>query len=155
MGYRNGHGKPRKLSTPAGTITVRRPRVRDLPERFKSRVLPLFKRHTKQVGALLPELYLHCLALGDFDLALRGLLGDAAPLSASSLTRLKAQWQRPGSVALLRRLLDHGQRRNEGWFGPIGLDRQEERAACQLVPGRHDTRRAPRVAIWDAHVNVT
>ena len=62
VGYRNGHGKPRKLATPAGTITVRRPRVRDLPERFESRVLPLFKRHTKQVGALLPELYLHGLA---------------------------------------------------------------------------------------------
>ena len=57
--YRNGHGKPRRLSLTSGTITVRRPRVRDLPERFESRVLPLFKRHTKQVGALLPELYLH------------------------------------------------------------------------------------------------
>ena len=33
------------------------------------------------------------LALGDFDLALRGVLGDAAPLSASSLLRLKAPWQ--------------------------------------------------------------
>jgi transposase-like protein len=41
----------------------------------------------------LPELYLHGLALGDFDLALRGLLGDAAPLSAGSVARLKAKWQ--------------------------------------------------------------
>ena len=58
-----------------------------------SRLLPLFQRRTKEVGALLPELYLHGLALGDFELALRGLLGDAAPLSASSLVRLKATWQ--------------------------------------------------------------
>lgn len=50
-----------------GTITVRRPRVRDLEERFVSRVLPLFKRRTEDVGALLPELYLYGLALGDFD----------------------------------------------------------------------------------------
>jgi putative transposase len=28
----------------------------------------------------LPELYLHGLAQGDFDLALRGLLGEGAPL---------------------------------------------------------------------------
>src|SRR5690606_13863956 len=47
----------------------------------------------EQVGELLPQLYLHGLALGDFELALRGLLGDAAPLSAASIARLKAQWQ--------------------------------------------------------------
>ena len=92
-GSRNGHGKPRQLALMSGTITVRRPRVRDLEERFVSRLLPLFQRRTNEVGALLPELYLHGLALGDFELALRGLLGDAAPLSASSLVRLKATWQ--------------------------------------------------------------
>src|SRR5437899_7284376 len=83
QGYRNGHGKPRRLSMTSGTITVRRPRVRGLTERFESRVLPLFKRQTKQVGELLPQLYLHGLALGDFELALRGLLGEGAPLSPS------------------------------------------------------------------------
>ena len=92
-GSRNGHGKPRQLALMSGTITVRRPRVREIEERFVSRLLPLFQRRTKEVSALLPELYLHGLALGDFELALRGLLGDAAPLSASSLLRLKATWQ--------------------------------------------------------------
>jgi putative transposase len=92
-GYRNGYGKPRTLALSSGTITVKRPRVRGLSERFASRVLPLFQRHTEQVGELLPELYLHGLSSGDFDLALRGLLGEAAPLSASSLDRLKAVWQ--------------------------------------------------------------
>src|SRR5215471_7394787 len=75
-GYRNGYGKPRRLTLTSGTITVRRPRVRALNERFVSRVLPLFKRQTKEVGELLPPLYLHGLALGDFELALRGLLGE-------------------------------------------------------------------------------
>jgi putative transposase len=42
-GYRNGYGKPRRLTLTSGTITVRRLRVRDLNERFVSRVLPLFK----------------------------------------------------------------------------------------------------------------
>ena len=92
-GYRNGLGKARRLSLSSGTITVRRPRVRGLSERFESRLLPAFKRRTEEVGRLLPELYLHGLALGDFDLALRGLLGDGAPLSAPSIARLKAGWQ--------------------------------------------------------------
>ena len=42
---------------------------------------------------MLPELYLHGLAKGDFELAMRGLLGDGAPLSRSSIERLKAGWQ--------------------------------------------------------------
>ncbi len=56
VGYRNGHGKPRRLATPAGTITVRRPRVRDLPERFESRVLPMFKRHTSRSTTCCPRM---------------------------------------------------------------------------------------------------
>jgi transposase-like protein len=77
----------------SGTVTVRRPRVRDLTERFESKVLPLFTRRTQEVGTLLPELYLHGLSTGDFDLALRGLLGEGAPLSASSIQRLKARFE--------------------------------------------------------------
>jgi len=92
-GYRNGFGKPRRLSLSNGTITLRRPRVRGLSERFESRLLPAFKRRTEEVGRVLPELYLHGLAQGDFDLALRGLLGEGAPLSAPSIARLKAGWQ--------------------------------------------------------------
>src|SRR5262245_17876680 len=105
-GYRNGYGKPRRLTLTSGTITVRRPCVRDLNERFISRVLPLFKRQTKEVGELLPQLYLHGLALGDFELALRGLLGEGAPLSPASLLRLKSQWQLEYETWKQRRLDD-------------------------------------------------
>ncbi len=91
-GYRNGYGKPRGLAMTCGTISVRRPRVRGLEERFVSRILPLFKRRTEQVTNLLPELYLHGLAQGDFELALRGLLGESAPLSPSSIERLRGKW---------------------------------------------------------------
>jgi putative transposase len=105
-GYRNGHDKPRHLTLTSGTITIRRPRVRDLNERFVSRVLPLFKRQTKEVGELLPQLYLHGLALGDFELALRGLLGDGVPLSPASLLRLKTRWQAEYETWKTRRLDD-------------------------------------------------
>lgn len=93
QGSRNGYGRPRHFSMSCGTVTVRRPRVRDLEERFESKVLPLFKRRTREVGQMLPELYLHGLSSGDFELALRGLLGEGAPLSASSIQRLKARFE--------------------------------------------------------------
>jgi hypothetical protein len=77
-GYRNGYGQPRRLSFSVGTVTRRRPRVRGLAERFESHLLRRFKRRTEAVGPLLPRLYLHGLALGDFDLALRGPLAEGA-----------------------------------------------------------------------------
>lgn len=92
-GYRNGYGKPKKFTLMNGTITVHRPRVRNTDERFESKVIPFFKRRSKAIGEMLPELYLHGLSKGDFELALRGLLGEGAPLSASSIGRLKAKWQ--------------------------------------------------------------
>ena len=91
-GYRNGHSRSRKLTLSSGTIRVRRPRVRDTEERFESRLLPLFVKRSRQIAELIPELYLHGLSEGDFDLALRGLLGDDAPLSASTVSRLKERW---------------------------------------------------------------
>ena len=91
-GYRNGHSRSRKLTLSSGTIRVRRPRVRDTEERFESRLLPLFVKRSRQIAELIPQLYLHGLSEGDFDLALRGLLGDEAPLSASTVSRLKERW---------------------------------------------------------------
>ena len=105
-GLRNGYGKARQLTLTAGTITGRRPRVRGLDARFVSRIVPLLQRRTREVGELLPRLSLHGLALGDFELALRGLLGAAAPLSPASLTRLKAQWQLEYEAWKRRRLDD-------------------------------------------------
>ena len=76
-----------------GTMEVRRPRVRNTADRFESQVLPYFHRKSKQLGQLLPELYLHGLATGDFERAMRGMLGKGAPLSRASIQRLKSTWQ--------------------------------------------------------------
>ena len=103
-GYRNGHSRSRKLTLSSGTIRVRRPRVRDTEERFVSRLLPLFVKRSRQIAELIPELYLHGLSEGDFDLALRGLLGDEAPLSASTVSRLKERWNAEFSEWRGRRL---------------------------------------------------
>ena len=91
-GYRNGHGRARRLTLSSGTIQLRRPRVRDTEEQFESRLLPLFVNRTRKIAELIPELYLHGLSEGDFDLALRGLLGEDAPVSASTVARLKSKW---------------------------------------------------------------
>ena len=90
--YRNGYGKCRRFAMMNGTVRVKRPRLRN-QEGFESKILPLFKRRSKELGEMLPELYLHGLASGDFELALRGLLGEGAPLSKASICRLKAKWQ--------------------------------------------------------------
>ena len=105
-GLRHGSGQSRRLRLSLGTITVRRPRVRGLGERFVSRVLPLCQRRTREVGALLPPLDRHGRALGDCELALRGLLGAGAPLSATSLARLKARGQLAYEAWKPRRLDD-------------------------------------------------
>lgn len=134
-GYRNGYGRARKLSMSCGTIVVRRPRVRDLSERFESKILPLFKRRTEEVGRLLPELYLHGLSEGDFDLALRGLLGEGAPLSASSVARLKAGWQAEYELWKGRSLsdLDIVYLWVDGIYVKAGLER--EKAALLVAVG--------------------
>ena len=74
-GYRNGYGRARRLTLSSGTIQLRRPRVRDTEEQFESRLLPLFVNRTRKIAELIPELYLHGLSEGDFDLALRAVKG--------------------------------------------------------------------------------
>lgn len=90
-GYRNGYGRPRKLSLMHGTVNLRRPRVRN-EDGFESRVLPLFQRKSREVETLLPELYLHGLAQKDFELALRGLEYEAWKTQDLSSLKLVYQW---------------------------------------------------------------
>ncbi len=134
-GYRNGYGKPRRLSLTSGTLTLRRPRLRNLEEWFESRILPLFQRRTREVGALLPTLYLHGLAQGDFELALRGLLGAGAPLSSSSLQRLRANWDAEYDAWRTRDLHDRElvYLWADGLYVKAGLEK--EKAALLVVIG--------------------
>jgi putative transposase len=56
--------------------------------------LPAYARRSPKVSEVLPILYLHGLSTGDFQPALRDLLGeDASGLSASSIQRLTEAWQ--------------------------------------------------------------
>jgi transposase-like protein len=92
-GYRNGFGQERRVTVGSGTLPIRAPRVRQSSEPFESRVLSSYQRRSSAVKELIPELYVQGLATGDFEPALRGLLGEGAALSPATIVRLKQQWQ--------------------------------------------------------------
>jgi len=106
-GYRNGYGKGRQVTLGSGTVRVRAPRVRDSAEPFASQVLHSYERRSRAVKELIPELYVQGLATGDFEPALRGLLGERAALSPSTVVRLKAQWESEYEAWRTRSLHDH------------------------------------------------
>jgi putative transposase len=92
-GSQHGDGKPDRSSGTGGTVTVLRPRILDLAARFERKVLPLLIRRPREVGCMPSGLYVQGLSTGDFDVALRNLLGEGAPLPASSIQRLKMFFQ--------------------------------------------------------------
>jgi putative transposase len=95
---RHGHLPEREVMTGIGPIAVQVPRVRDRgPKaekiRFTSSILPPYLRRAKSIEDLLPWLYLKGISTGDFQEALAALLGpNAAGLSSTTITRLKAEW---------------------------------------------------------------
>ncbi len=98
---RNGHARARSISTVAGAVEIRQPRVDDRrvdaatgkKAKFTSSLVPPWCRKSPKVTEVLPLLYLHGLSTGDFVPALEGFFGSAAGLSASVITRLTATWQ--------------------------------------------------------------
>src|SRR5918993_1513841 len=83
---RNGHARQREVTTAAGAIPVRAPRVDDRRTdlvtgqriRFRSVLLPPWCRKSPKGAEVLPLLYLHGLSTGDFAPALEGFFGSAA-----------------------------------------------------------------------------
>ena len=98
---RNGFHQPREVTTAAGAVQVRQPRVNDKRmdevtgerRRFSSAILPAWSRKSPRVAEVLPLLYLHGLSSSDFGPALEQFLGSDQGLSAATITRLTAQWQ--------------------------------------------------------------
>lgn len=95
-GYRNGHHRERRVSTEVGTLRVRVPRVSDVPGEaggFRSRLVRPYKRRSEGLDTLFPKLFVEGLATRDFEPALRTLVGEDAPLSPSSISRLNKQFK--------------------------------------------------------------
>ena len=95
---RHGHLPEREVITGIGAVPVKVPRMRDRGSeaekvRFTSKILPPYLRKTKSIEELLPWLYLKGISTGDFHEALAALLGpNAAGLSSTTISRLKAEW---------------------------------------------------------------
>jgi putative transposase len=98
---RNGHARPRQVTTAAGAVEVTAPRVNDRRvdeatgerRRFCSSILPPWCRRSPKVTEVLPLLYLHGLSSKDFVPALEEFFGSGAGLSAPVITRLTTAWQ--------------------------------------------------------------
>ncbi len=89
--YRNGFGRQRKLVVGSGSIDLRLPRLR---EPFESQIVLQYQRMSEQMQKLIPQLYLHGLATGNFRQCFDAFVGQDAPLSAASIVRLKQTWQK-------------------------------------------------------------
>ena len=83
---RNGYHEPREVTTAAGAVAVRAPRVNDKRvdtatgerSRFSSTILPAWARKSPQVAEVLPLLNLHGLSSSDFGPALTQFVGSGA-----------------------------------------------------------------------------
>lgn len=93
---RNGYQPERNIQTGIGEITVQVPKTRDRSGsgiNFNSALLPPYLRRTAQMEELIPWLYLKGISTGEIKNALISLVGDdARNLSASVVSRLKANW---------------------------------------------------------------
>lgn len=94
-GYRNG-STSRRLTLGAGTIDLTVTRIRDIPEGqepFESKILRKHQRRSDTIDGTFMNLFVEGLATRDFEPALRLLVGEEAPLSASTISRLSRQFK--------------------------------------------------------------
>lgn len=156
---RNGYHHEREVLTAAGAVSVTAPRVNDRRvdpdtgerQRFSSAILPAWARKSPQMAEVLPLLYLHGLSTSDFGPALEQFLGSSAGLSATTITRLTAQWQDEAKT--------FGQRDLSGtdyvylWVDGIHLKvRLEQEKLCLLVMiGVRSDGRKELVALADGY----
>lgn len=92
-GYRNGHHQSRTISTSFGSLEVKVPRVSDNGEAYQSQLVKPYKRRSEGLDCLFPNLFVEGLATWDFEPALRFLVGESAPLSPSSISRLNKKFK--------------------------------------------------------------
>jgi len=137
---RNGYHRPREVTTAAGAVPVRAPRVNDKRvdettgerRRFSSSILPGWARKSPRVAEVLPLLYLHGLSSSDFGPALEQFLGTSHGLSPATITRLTKDWQDEATAFNKRPLKDSDY--VYVWVDGIHLKvRLEQDKVCLLV----------------------
>ena len=152
---RNGRAETRTVKTVASAIEVTAPRVDDKRvdgesgerQRFHSSILLPWCRHSQQVSAVLPLLYLHGLSTGDFVPALSEFFGDGAGLSGPVVARLTRTWQDEQEAFASRSLaeVDYVYIWVDGIHFNVRLG--EDRLCCLVVVGVRADGRKELVAI--------
>ena len=97
---RNGYLPERNIKTGVGDVAVKVPRVRDKADKsdnnkikFSSKLIPKYMRRTATLDVLLPLLYLKGISTGEFQEALKPILGEQAKtVSPSVISSLKRSW---------------------------------------------------------------
>ncbi len=132
---RNGYLPARTITTGIGEVAVQVPKVRDRTGRgikFNSLLLPPYLKRSRSVAEVLPWLYLKGVSTGDFAEALSALLGpEAKGLSAGTISRLKAKWQKEHQAWQERSLCS--KRYVYVWADGIYFNIREDERQCILV----------------------
>jgi transposase-like protein len=156
---RNGHARPRTITTVAGAIEIEAPRIRDRrvdpdsseKRQFKSSIVPPWCRRSPKVAEVLPLLYLHGLSTGDFVPALETFFGSAVGLSAPVITRLTASWQAEHRAFMSRSLADRDY--VYVWVDGVHFNvrLEEERLCCLVIVGVRPDGTKELVALADGY----
>ncbi|WGE30902.1 IS256 family transposase (plasmid) [Edwardsiella tarda] len=151
---RNGFLPERRIQTGIGDVCIKVPKVRDRSGNgihFNSALLPPYLKRTKSVEELLPWLYLRGISTGDFHEALSALLGEGASgLSASTISRLKAQWLEEHHAWTQRDLSDT----RYAYFWADGIYsyvRQDNRLCLLVIIGVTELGRKELIAVEDGY----
>jgi putative transposase len=132
---RNGYLPARSVTTGLGKVAIQVPKVRDRSGsgiKFNSLLLPPYLKRSRSVEEVLPWLYLKGISTGDFGEALSALLGpEAKGLSAGTISRLKAKWQKEHQDWQGRSL--HSKRYVYVWADGIYFNIREDERQCILV----------------------
>lgn len=151
---RHGHLPSRRLVTGVGPLEVSVPRVRhrDGQARYTSAILPPYLRRLPSVDALLPALYLKGISSGDFEEALRAILGPGVVgLSAANIVRLKAVWEDEFKQWGQRSL--RGKRYVYWWVDGIyfNVRLEDERLCILVVMGALEDGRKELIAVMEGY----
>ena len=156
---RNGYAEERTITTAAGAIEVRAPRVNDRRvdeatgkrRRFTSSIVPPWCRRSPKVSDVLPLMYLHGMSTGDFAPALAEFFGSSAGLSASVVNRFTRQWQDEREAFSKRRLddVDYVYIWADGLHFNVRLE--EARLCCLVIVGVRADGTKELVAISDGY----
>ena len=148
LGFRDGHDPERTVTASIGPIAIRRPRVRGVAH--ESALVPKYRRRLPSIDKTIHPLWIEGLAHRDFEPTLRGLLGAEAPLSASTIARVNAEFGAEYETWKQRRL--DGDRYVYLWVDGIhlGAGPADERRVLLVVIGANADGTKHLVALDDA-----